>query len=47
MREIVNAISYVLRGGIAWRLMPSDFPLWPTDYRWFAAFRDWFGIREY
>lgn len=40
MREIVNAIFYVLRGGIAWRLLPSDFPPWPTVYRWFAAFRD-------
>jgi len=39
MREIVNAIFYVLRGGIAWRLLPSDFPPWPTDYRWFAVFR--------
>jgi transposase len=40
MRETVNAIFYVLRGGIAWRLLPSDFPPWPTVYRWFAAFRD-------
>lgn len=40
MREIINAIFYVLRGGIAWRLLPSDFPPWPTVYRWFAAFRD-------
>jgi putative transposase len=40
MREIVNAIFYVLRGGIAWRLLPLDFPPWSTVYRWFAAFRD-------
>ena len=40
MREIVNAIFYVLRGGIAWRLLPSDFPPWSTVYRWFAAWRD-------
>ena len=40
MREIVNAIFYVLRGGIVWRLLPSDFPPWATVYRWFAAFRD-------
>ena len=40
MREIINAIFHVLRGGIAWRLPPSDFPPWPTVYRWFAAFRD-------
>ncbi len=26
MLEIVNGILYVLRGGIAWRLLPSDFP---------------------
>ena len=40
MREIVNAIFYVLRGGVAWRLLPSDFPPWSTVYRWFAAWRD-------
>ena len=40
MREIVNAISYVLRGGIAWRLMPDSFPPWGTVYRRFAQFRD-------
>lgn len=40
MREIVSAIFHVLRGGIAWRLMPSDFPPRPTVCRWFAAFRD-------
>jgi putative transposase len=26
MREVVKAICYVLRGGIAWRLMPDSFP---------------------
>jgi putative transposase len=40
LREIVNAIFYVLRGGITWRLLPSDFPPWQTVYRWFAAWRD-------
>ncbi len=40
MREIVNAIFYVLRGGIAWSLLPKDFPPWPAAYRWFARFRD-------
>ena len=40
MREIVNGIFYVLRGGIAWRLMPTDLPPWQTVYRWFAAWRD-------
>ena len=40
MREIVNAIFYVLRGGIAWSLLPKDFPPWSTTYRWFARLRD-------
>lgn len=40
MREIVDAIFYVMRGGIAWRLLPIDFPPWSTVYRWFAAWRD-------
>jgi putative transposase len=26
MREIVNAIFYVLRGGIPWRMLPDCFP---------------------
>lgn len=40
MREIVNAICYVLRGGIAWRLMPDTFPPWRNVYRWFSRLRD-------
>lgn len=40
MREIVNAMFYALRGGIAWRLLPASFPPWRTVYRWFARFRD-------
>jgi putative transposase len=27
LREIINAIFYVLRGRIAWRLLPTDLPL--------------------
>ncbi len=40
LREIVNAIFYVLRSGCPWRQMPSDLPPWETVYRWFAAWRD-------
>jgi len=40
LREIVNAIFYVLRGGIAWRMLPKGFPPASTVYRWFAAWRD-------
>lgn len=40
MRDVVNAICYVLRGGIAWRLRPDTFAPWSTVYRWFARLRD-------
>jgi putative transposase len=40
MRDIVNAIFYVLRGGISWRMLPDCFPPRQTVYAWFAAFRD-------
>lgn len=40
LREIMNAIFYVMRGGIGWRLLPSDFPPRSTVFRWFRRFRD-------
>jgi len=40
MREILDAIFYVLRGGVPWRLLPPCFPPRQTVYGWFAAFRD-------
>jgi len=40
MREMLNAIFYVLRSGCPWRLLPEHFPPHQTTYRWFARFRD-------
>src|SRR3712207_48267 len=40
LREIVNAIFYVLRGGVAWRLLPNDLPPRTTVCRWFTLWRD-------
>lgn len=40
LREILNAIFYVLRGGIAWRLLPRDLPPKNTVYDWFCRWRD-------
>ncbi len=40
MRQIVNAIFYVLRSGCAWEMLPDSFPPTSTVYRWFASFRD-------
>ena len=40
LREVLNAIFYVLRGGIAWRLLPSDLPPRSTVFGWFSLWRD-------
>src|SRR5687767_1881248 len=40
LREIINAIFYVLRSGVAWRLLPNDLPPRTTVYRWFSRWRD-------
>src|SRR4030042_522409 len=39
MREVINAILYLNRGGIAWRLLPHDFPGWPAVYHYFRRWR--------
>jgi putative transposase len=39
MREIMNAIFYVLHGGIAFRMMPHDLPAWKTAYHYFRLWR--------
>ena len=33
---IVDAILYVVKGGITWRLLPNDFPPWKTVYSHFS-----------
>ncbi|MCP4358963.1 MAG: IS5 family transposase [Chloroflexi bacterium] len=39
IREILNAIFYVLRSGCAWRMLPHDFPAWQTVYGYFRRWR--------
>src|SRR5215203_2127011 len=39
IREILNAVFYVLRGGSAWRLLPHDFPKWKTVYHYWREWR--------
>lgn len=39
-REILNAIVSVLRGGIAWRLIPKDLPPRSTTFGDFSRWRD-------
>lgn len=40
VREIFNAIFYVLRTGCAWRLLPHDLPRWSTVYSYFRNWRN-------
>lgn len=40
MREILNAIFYILRGGIPWRLLPKDLPPKSTVFDHFRRWRD-------
>jgi transposase len=37
-RRVVDAILYVVNGGIQWRLLPVNFPPWKTVYH---IFRQW------
>jgi putative transposase len=39
IREVVNGIFDVLRGGIPWRFLPKDFPPWQTVYYYFWIWR--------
>src|SRR3712207_149111 len=39
LREILNAIFYVVRSDCAWRLLPYDFPPWKTVYHYFRLWR--------
>ena len=40
MREVLNAILYLAEGGIAWRMLPKDFPPVSTVRRYFYQWRD-------
>jgi putative transposase len=39
LREILDAIYYVVKSGCAWRLLPHDFPPWKTVYHYFRFWR--------
>lgn len=35
-REVLNAIFYLDKSGCHWRMLPKDFPPWPTVYHYFS-----------
>lgn len=38
LREVLNAIRYMVRSGCEWRMLPVHFPPWQTVYWWFRRF---------
>lgn len=38
LREVLNAIRYMVRSGCEWRMLPVHFPPWQTVYWWFRCF---------
>lgn len=39
-RQMVDAVRYLVAGGITWRAMPSDFPAWDRVYAFWRRWRD-------
>jgi putative transposase len=39
LRDVVDAMLYLLRAGCAWRLLPHEFPPWPTVHHYYRLFR--------
>lgn len=39
MREVLNAIFYLIRGGIPWQMLPKDFPKCKSVYHYFRLWR--------
>jgi putative transposase len=40
MRQVVNALFYVLTTGCQWRMLPRDYPKWQSVYYYFRTWRD-------
>jgi putative transposase len=40
LREVVNALLYLLRTGCPWRHLPHDLPPWGTVWSYFRRWRD-------
>jgi putative transposase len=39
LRHVANAVSYLLRSGCAWRMLPREYPPWQTVYYHFRKWR--------
>jgi len=39
LREVINAIFYLLRTGCSWRMLSNDYPNWKTVYSGFSRWK--------
>ena len=49
LREMVNALLYVVRTGCQWRQLPRNFPPWKSVHEQFRVWRDqgvWEGVSQ-
>lgn len=50
LREVLNGILYLLRGGVSWRMLPHDLPPWGTvhySYRRFRLDGTWIKVHDH
>ena len=40
IRDILDGIFYVLKGGVQWRMLPKDFPPWTAVYDYLRRWRE-------
>ena len=40
LREVLNALFYLVRSGCQWRMIPHEFPVWKTCYNYYRAWID-------
>jgi putative transposase len=49
MRMVINAIFYIVVGGIKWRMLPHEYPKWKSVYHYFRQWRrsgDWQRLHD-
>ena len=39
MREVMNAVVYVVKSGCDWRMLPHDLPQWDIVYHYFRRWK--------
>jgi putative transposase len=40
LREVLNALFYLVRSGCQWRMIPHEFPAWRTCYNYYRTWID-------